>query len=595
MPTALTPNRPRPGPSAPSIRRSFIDTGPPSTMNCQFSFGPHRSYFISADSAYAWSENNLPQSLMRLLQDPNLEIPHDVAFPMEAGLYASCWRTTSGHNWSEDGCLGPHYVRLARFIKSVTTSGGHTTRTVFGPGASYFSMSGSGYSWQNIPFALEEGIHNSMKIRKPTSVALGIQGSYVVLFNDGTVTFDLRGFYPLVEGMIRNTQEAARRRGIMYIALNPFVAGEYYAVFGDGSASWNFPTVWGANVTAVSQKIRPVETPATAATADSSPGGTASPVVQPMPVASGGTSSGSPSILPRPPSVASIVSNIAGLPSTASSIVSHQEPAPFRPTSVVSSASGGAEVIPPSHASVIVSNVAHSTGGTISAVNSPIPTMPMPITSPSNSPAMIGPSIIPYQTEPLPPPAYADDTTGYHAHSASFSTPHSPASPPPRPPSAFSSPTTTPTSPKLGWKQGMSMGLKAAQGLNKIINAIPSNNQTFVVTNPGSDGDTTAAMLNMGAALLNQVGNNAGSNSVQQQQNYYQEDTTASMLNLGSALLSQVNSGSQDQNQEVVTMSTMTDVFDMGGVQGALQETQTVMYDTNGGTAVDVTTTTTYV
>jgi hypothetical protein len=36
-----------------------------------------------------------------------------------------------------------------------------------------------------------------------------------VLFSDGTVTFDLRGQYPLVESMIRNTQEAGRRRGVM--------------------------------------------------------------------------------------------------------------------------------------------------------------------------------------------------------------------------------------------------------------------------------------------------------------------------------------------------------------------------------------------
>jgi hypothetical protein len=54
-----------------------------------------------------------------------------------------------------------------------------------------------------------------MKIRRPTTVALGVQGSYVVLYNDGTIVFDLRGQYRMVETMIRNTQEAARRRGVM--------------------------------------------------------------------------------------------------------------------------------------------------------------------------------------------------------------------------------------------------------------------------------------------------------------------------------------------------------------------------------------------
>ncbi|KAJ7440558.1 hypothetical protein B0H11DRAFT_539557 [Mycena galericulata] len=234
--------------------------GNKATMNCQFSFGPNRSYFCSAESTYAWSANTLPAGLTHLLENRNhpqaVDTPHDVAFPMEPGLYALCWKTIGGEDWYEEGYLGPQYARLARFIKNVATKGGYTMHITFGPGASFFSMSPSGYSWQNIPLALDV-IHNFMKIRRPTSVALGVQGTYVALYNDGTVTFDLRGQYPLVEAMIRNTQEAARRRGVMYVALNPFVAGEYYAVYGDASASWNFPVAWTQDVTTVSQKIRP--------------------------------------------------------------------------------------------------------------------------------------------------------------------------------------------------------------------------------------------------------------------------------------------------------------------------------------------------
>jgi hypothetical protein len=35
--------------------------------------------------------------------------------------------------------------------------------------------------------------------------------------------------------------------------LNPFVAGEYYAVYGDNSTTWNLPTAWNEDVTGVSQ------------------------------------------------------------------------------------------------------------------------------------------------------------------------------------------------------------------------------------------------------------------------------------------------------------------------------------------------------
>jgi hypothetical protein len=37
--------------------------------------------------------------------------------------------------------------------------------------------------------------------------------------------------------------------------LNPFLAGEYYAVYGDGSTSWSLPTAWSPDVTAVSQML----------------------------------------------------------------------------------------------------------------------------------------------------------------------------------------------------------------------------------------------------------------------------------------------------------------------------------------------------
>ncbi|KAJ7936092.1 hypothetical protein B0H13DRAFT_1853785 [Mycena leptocephala] len=180
-----------------------------------------------------------------------MQAPHDVAFPMEPGMYVLCWQTTAGEEWYE----GPNYVRLAAFVRSVATSGGRTTRTVFGPGSSYFSISPSGYSWQNLPPALQDDMSSGIKKRRPTTVALGVQGTYAVLYDDGSVSFDLRGQYPLVESLLRNTQESSRRRGIMYVALNPFLAGEYYAVYGDGSTSWSLPTAWSPDVTAVSQML----------------------------------------------------------------------------------------------------------------------------------------------------------------------------------------------------------------------------------------------------------------------------------------------------------------------------------------------------
>ncbi|KAJ7473617.1 hypothetical protein B0H11DRAFT_1339318 [Mycena galericulata] len=414
-------------------------------MNCQFSFGPNRSYFCSAGSIYAWSA--LPAGLTRLLENRNhpqaVATPHDVAFPMEPGFYALCWKTTGGEDWYEDGCLGPNYVRLARFIKNVATKGGHTTRTTFGPGASFFSMSPSGYSWQNIPPALEDDIHNCMKIRRPTSVALGVQGTYVVLYNDGTVTFDLRGQYPLVEAMIRNTQEAARRRGVTYVALNPFVPGEYYAVYGDASASWNFPVAWTQDVTTISRQIQPVPIPAPAVLPGAaSPGG----------VAPGGTAPGGTAAT----SVASVVVPVA----TGGTYAAPEVVSP--PAQVTSTGGTG---------SSIMSSIGHVVQAVVQEVPQVVSSTSVGGTG-SNIVSSIGHVVQSVVQEVAPPPP---------AYAVQAYVPATPVSPPPAaqspPPPAPAPPATPPAAHKINWQEGLAMGLKAAEGLDKIIHVFEDQNQ----------------------------------------------------------------------------------------------------------------------
>nr|GAT52319.1 predicted protein [Mycena chlorophos] len=235
-------------------------------MNCQFSFGPRRSYFCSAGIYYAWSHGTVPSTLQRILDDPRhpqaMATPYDVAFPTDTNSegFAMCWRTSRDELCADAGRLPASYARLARFVHSTTTIyGASTTRTVFGPHGAFFSMSDRGYAWQNLPAALEEDLQSAIRVRRPMSVALGVGGAYVVLYNDGTINFDLRGAYPLVESIIRDTGEATRRKGILYIALNPHVPGEFYLVFGDASVRWAFPAAWSPDVTAVSREIRRVE------------------------------------------------------------------------------------------------------------------------------------------------------------------------------------------------------------------------------------------------------------------------------------------------------------------------------------------------
>ncbi|KAF8172787.1 hypothetical protein K438DRAFT_2023652 [Mycena galopus ATCC 62051] len=232
-------------------------------MDCDFSFGPNGAFFAKSDTIWAWSDNNtLPEPLRLILEDPNHpqanKFPYDVAFPMEPGMFCMSWKTVKGEDYYEELFLGPRYSKLAEFMRNIAQNGEHCTRTVFGPNTSYFTISPSGYSWQNLPPALETDITGRLKKGSPTNVALGVHGSFVVLYSNGNVSFEVAEHYPDVDAMIRNSAENSRRKGIAFIALSPYSAGQYYVAFGDGSASWNIPTEWTVDVTTVSKSLRPV-------------------------------------------------------------------------------------------------------------------------------------------------------------------------------------------------------------------------------------------------------------------------------------------------------------------------------------------------
>nr|GAT48617.1 predicted protein [Mycena chlorophos] len=178
---------------------------------------------------------------------------------MEPGTFNMSWKTLRGEDWYEELFLGPKYVKLAEYIRKIAKNNGeHTLRTVFGPNASYWTMSLSGFSWQNLPPILESDMLARIRKGQPSCVALGVGTSFVVLYSDGNVTFDVAEHYPQLDGIIRNVAESQRRKGMAYIALNPHAAGQYYIAYGDGSASWNLPNHFIQDVTDVSKTLKPI-------------------------------------------------------------------------------------------------------------------------------------------------------------------------------------------------------------------------------------------------------------------------------------------------------------------------------------------------
>ncbi|KAF8171165.1 hypothetical protein K438DRAFT_2024084 [Mycena galopus ATCC 62051] len=238
-------------------------------MNCQFSFGPNDSYFCVAAGGWVCSEKALAKEVFDIFVDENhphaMETPHDVAFAVEPGAYLMRWTAKDGQGYKRPSEVpaGSNYARLFEFVKSA-----RPTRTTFGPGFSYFSISTSGCSWQNLPPGLEDVIQNCMKIRQPACVALGIDGIYVVIFNEGTIVSKLEGKYSHAEEIIRNS---ASKGGLGYIALSPFHAERFYGVYRTGGWISHIPKSWHESVQAVSKRIQPIAQKRTSSSAPSAP------------------------------------------------------------------------------------------------------------------------------------------------------------------------------------------------------------------------------------------------------------------------------------------------------------------------------------
>ncbi|KAJ6537627.1 hypothetical protein B0H19DRAFT_1078775 [Mycena capillaripes] len=165
-------------------------------MHYLFTFGPNGSYFLSAGTYFVHSKDSLPGPVndlvveldRRLLNDSKatqlLKMPWDVAFPMEEGLYTMLWTQSDG-GWFRDANLGPNYTgtRLARFINNAMATGKYALPLDVA----------TGYSWQNLPSELEDEIRNDILTRRPyLALNPSVAGQYWALFCDGSTLWDLR-------------------------------------------------------------------------------------------------------------------------------------------------------------------------------------------------------------------------------------------------------------------------------------------------------------------------------------------------------------------------------------------------------------------
>jgi hypothetical protein len=72
------------------------------------------------------------------------------------------------------------------------------------------------------------------------NVALGINDSYIIQYEDGHVTWDLKGSYNTLDRRLE--QVLGQSTQLLYASLNPYQGEEYFCIFNDSSCAFKFPS-----------------------------------------------------------------------------------------------------------------------------------------------------------------------------------------------------------------------------------------------------------------------------------------------------------------------------------------------------------------
>ena len=105
-----------------------------------------------------------------------------------------------------------------------------------GPGGSYFARCGHSWTSHNLPTGLKEALDSDSST--PVVVALGVDGAWIVLFADGTRSWDLKYKYPtLSKTSIMNTNDDDAKP--IFAALNPFKKDQHFVVTRDATVYYS--------------------------------------------------------------------------------------------------------------------------------------------------------------------------------------------------------------------------------------------------------------------------------------------------------------------------------------------------------------------
>jgi hypothetical protein len=224
------------------------------TANQFFVFGPSQSYVAQLPPIGISYSENLSPALVEVIVGNHVKNLHFVAFmgdQSNAEINADATKLVSqayvGYDKKSFAGAGKLYSPpdtaftlpgFETWVKQQSDKTEGMQVVCNGKGAYWANSTKSscrdGVTREQLQWMKGLGPHGVVK-----SFAFGINDSFVVIYDDGHVTWDLKGSY---EELDKRLQEIlGQSTELSYISLDPYDTDNYFCIFGDSSCAFRFP------------------------------------------------------------------------------------------------------------------------------------------------------------------------------------------------------------------------------------------------------------------------------------------------------------------------------------------------------------------
>lgn len=208
-----------------------------------FAFGPYESFIFYSSKGSQWKYHNLPRKFWQVHgsnapPDRLMARPKSIAFDPHGGWFTK-YENPRGQNFYFYTGLP---IPLSNWLKEKRSTEKHVSFSSTEHGY-YASGSKAGATWnsgtpRNMLLAIE-----GMKPKHglPEMTAIGVGNCFYLRYKDGMARWACDTMYPELSTLLGISKDLG---GVHFLAMNPYVANQYFLVFKNGRVAFNIPKLW---------------------------------------------------------------------------------------------------------------------------------------------------------------------------------------------------------------------------------------------------------------------------------------------------------------------------------------------------------------